>query len=124
MTDTTDLKFADLLAAVTDALLAQQQDIDHIVRQYDVPRSSVDGLISLIHRLHLMLVGQQPSDKFVRRLKQDLVGGHSGVIHSLRYLPARVQIAAGVALVAGFMLFARRRLIDDAKPPEVPLLQQ
>jgi hypothetical protein len=32
----------------------------------------------------------------------------------VRYLPPRVQIAAGVVAVMGFMLFTRRRLIGDA----------
>jgi hypothetical protein len=43
----------------------------------------------------------------------------------VRYLPPRVQIAAGIALVAGFMLFTRRRMVDDMRHDgqEVPALQ-
>ncbi|MBL8154936.1 MAG: hypothetical protein JNM70_12195 [Anaerolineae bacterium] len=124
---TSDLELQALLSAVTDALLADDQaDLDGIIRQYDVPRTQVDGLVWLIRRLHVTLVGAQPSKRFVRRLKHDLVGTErSSVVARIRYLPPRVQIAAGVALVAGFMLLTYRRLMDDSRreKQEVPALQ-
>ena len=99
--NTSDVQLENLLSAVTDALLAERSDIDAIVSQYDVPRGSVDAMISLIRRLHLLLVGVQPSRRFVRRLKHDLIGSpRQGVLARVRYLPARVQIAAGVALIS------------------------
>lgn len=124
---TSDLELQALLSAVTDALLADEQaDLDGIIRQYDVPRTQVDSLVWLIRRLHVTLVGAQPSKRFVRRLKHDLVGTErSNVVARIRYLPPRVQIAAGVALVAGFMLLTYRRLIDESRreKQEVPVLQ-
>jgi hypothetical protein len=124
---TSDLELQSLLSAVTDALLADEQaDLDGIIRQYAVPRTEVDSLVWLIRRLHMTLVGAQPSKRFVRRLKHDLVGSHrQGVVARIRYLPPRVQIAAGVALVAGFMLLTYRRLVDESRreKQEVPALQ-
>lgn len=124
MSHSDESKLQNLLSAVTDALLAEQGDIDQIIAQYGVERGSVDGLVNIIRRLHITLVGQQPSDRFVQRLRHDLLGeNNSGIFSRLRFLPARVQIAAGFTLVAGFMLFTRRRIIDDAKKSaELPAL--
>jgi len=123
-----DTELEKLLAAVTDALLADDGgDVDAIINRYAVPRFEVDSLVALIRRLHLVLVGVQPSRRFVRRLKHDLTGhARRDVISRVRYLPPRVQIAAGVAFVIGFMLLSRRRLLADAlrdKQQEVPALQ-
>ncbi|NWG15555.1 MAG: hypothetical protein HXY41_02875 [Chloroflexi bacterium] len=121
-----EVQLLDLLSAVTDALLADDSaDVDTIVAQYAVPRAEVDSLIGIIRRLHLTLVGAQPSRRFVRRLKHDLVGmSDRNVVARIRYLPARVQIAAGIALVAGFMLLTRHRMLDDVRREkrEVPAL--
>lgn len=107
----------DLLSAVTDALLAEsdKQGIDAAVAQYHVPRTDINTYLQVINRLHVALVGVQPSRRFVRRLKQDLIGTpERNVISRVRHLPPRVQIAAGIALVAGFMFISRRRMIHDA----------
>ncbi len=118
----------NLLSAVTDALLADDRsNIDSIVSRYAVPRNEVEGLVGLIRKLHVTLVGVQPSRRFVNRLRSDLVGTQAGnIVNRVRYLPPRVQIAAGIALVAGFMLLSRRRLVDDAQHDgqELPALQQ
>ncbi|MBC6934692.1 MAG: hypothetical protein DWB42_02510 [Chloroflexi bacterium] len=122
----TEVQLLDLLSAVTDALLADDSaDVDTIITQYAVPRAEVDSLVEIIRRLHMTLVGAQPSRRFVRRLKHDLVGSSDrNVVARIRYLPARVQIAAGIALVAGFMLLTRHRMLDEVKREkrEVPAL--
>ena len=117
---TTDHHMQNLLAAVTEALMADDgDDLDTIVSQYAVPRTEVEGFISIIQRLHHTLVGAAPSRRFVGRLKRDLIGNHrQGVVARIRYLPPRVQIAAGAALVAGFMLLTWRRMMDDTRREE------
>ncbi|MBZ0280852.1 MAG: hypothetical protein K8L97_08925 [Anaerolineae bacterium] len=122
-----DLQLENLLSAVTDALLAEEgQNLDLIVGRYAVPRSEVEGLVGIIRRLHVTMVGAQPSRRFVRRLKHELVGmPNTNVVARIRYLPPRVQLAAGIALVAGFMLITRRRMMDESRREkhEVPVLQ-
>jgi hypothetical protein len=121
-----DLELHNLLAAVTDALIADENaDLDGIVSRYAVPRTEVEGLIGLIRRLHIFLVGAQPSRRFVGRLKHDLVGSRFNLVSRIRYLPPRVQIAAGIAIIAGLMLFTRRRLMEDSRTEvqEIPVLQ-
>ena len=72
---TSEVQFQNLLSAVTDALLADQaHEVEAIIQQYAVPRAEVESLVGLIRRLHLTLVGAQPSRRYVRRLKHDLVG--------------------------------------------------
>lgn len=111
-----DTPIADLLSAVTDAMMAGDDNLDAVVRRYHVPRAEIEGLIAVIQRLHVALVGVQPSRRFVRRLKHDLVGTSSrNIIDRVRYLPPRVQIVAGIALIAGFILFNRRRLLVEAR---------
>ena len=126
MTNHNDLE--NLLSAVTDALLADERaNLDQIVNRYSVPRHDVEGLVGIVRKLHMTLVGAQPSRRFVNRLRNDMVGTQrTNIVNRVRYLPPRVQIAAGIALVAGFMLLSRRRLIDDARheSQEIPVLQQ
>ena len=47
-----------------------------------------------------------------RRDTDELVGI---IKHPIIIQPPRVQIAAGIALVAGFMLLSRRRMMDDVR---------
>jgi len=81
-----------------------------------VPRAEVESFLQLIQRLHVALVGVQPSRRFVQRLRQDLIGQSQwNLVNRVRYLPPRVQIAAGIALIAGFILLSRRRLAALAR---------
>ena len=125
-TGPSDAQIQNLLSAVTDALLSGEASLDQIVRDYDVPRERVEGVINVIRRLHTALTGVQPSRRFVRRLRIELVGEpERNIVNRLRYLPPRVQIAAGIALIAGFMLISRRRFSSDAHhdSQEAPALQ-
>lgn len=107
----------DLLSAVTDALLAGEDNLDTVIARYDVPPSTVENLVLFIQRLHQTLVGVQPSPRFVHKLKHELIGTtDSGLVSRVRYLPVRVQVAAGVVAIVGFMLLAHRRLFDLASP--------
>lgn len=119
--ESSDRQLENLLAAVTDALLGEEANVDVIIGQYNLPRSQFESAVTLIRRLHLALVGVQPSRKFVRRLKVDLIGQQGNpIVNRIRYLPPRVQIAAGVFLLAGFMIFTRRRLLSDTNESVTP----
>jgi hypothetical protein len=113
-----DRSLEDLLSAVTDALMAEadKQNVEAIIARSRVPRKDIQNYIQLINRLHISLVGVQPSRRFVRRLKHELIGTPDrNVISRVRHLPPRVQIAAGIALVAGFMFISRRRMAHEAR---------
>lgn len=113
----------NLLAAVTEAIINDEQDLETIVNRYAVPRADLVGLINVIQRLHIVLIGVRPSRRFAQRLRQELMGQTQlNVINRLRYLPPRVQIAGGIVLIAGFMLLSRRRFGGD-EPREAPATQ-
>jgi hypothetical protein len=105
-----DVQVQNLLAAVTDALLEDDSTLDELIAQHQVTSVSAQGLLRLVNRLYQVFIPVQPSPRFVRRLRQDLMGQqNSNVLVQVRRLPPRVQIAAGLALVAGFVILSRRR---------------
>jgi hypothetical protein len=111
-------QMSDMLVTVTDTLLAGK-NVDSVLNAYGVTRKQVASYLSLIVGLKKALVSVQPSRRFSHRLKQDLMGApRMNVITRIRYLPPRVQIAAGVALMAGFLLLLRRRA-SGGSPMEV-----
>jgi hypothetical protein len=104
----------DLFDALTRAVLAGQRDLDAVAGSYSAS-SSVWSWLRLIELLHNTLVPERPSRRYVSQLRQELMGQPLTVIDRVRYLPPRVQIAAGIALVAGFALIARSRVrLPDA----------
>jgi len=127
MANSEDSQFDDLLDALTDAMLAEQDDVDHILDRFGTSQQQTNGFIHMIRNLRDAFSPQEPSDKFVKSLKRDLMGQSNGMTARLRGLPARVQVAAGFALVAGFMLITRRRLtggLSSDSNEELPALQQ
>jgi hypothetical protein len=105
-----EAKLQELLTAVTDALLSEERDAESVIAHYEVSRAEVDPLLALIRRLRTLFVRVQPSRRYINRLRADLRGTpQPDVITRIRFLPARVHIAAGVALVAGFALLLGRR---------------
>jgi hypothetical protein len=123
--ETPNSRLDDLLSAISDALLAEQDSVDHIVDQYGVARAEVDDLIGLMRNLRHVLTWQQPADRFIRQLRQDLMANQPGLLGRLQSLPARVQIAAGFTLMAGVMLISRRRPQEThTGVSEIPALQQ
>jgi hypothetical protein len=121
-----DAQYQNLLSALTDAMLADGE-LDTLTVQYDLPAGEVNAFINLIRQLHGVFAPVEPSRRFTQRLKGDLMGTHrQGVVARVRYLPARVQITAIIALLAGVFLFAHRHLAHlDSSPEgqEAPALQ-
>src|SRR5689334_8211165 len=71
-----DTKMQEFLTALTDAVIAEENNIDAIVDYYDddVPRKEANSLLHIIRRLNKTFVVVQPSPAFSRRLKLDLIG--------------------------------------------------
>ena len=82
--------------------------------------------MELIDTLYHTLTPVDPSPQFVRRLRQDLMGTDtSNVLVKVRRLPPRVQIAAGLALMAGVFILSRRRGAGEREtaPQETLVIQ-
>lgn len=120
----------DLLNALTDAIFNEQDNlVDTLFDQYNIPKGSLGNMIELIHHIKGLFAPTDPSEEYIRALKQELIGAEDTLISRMRYLPARVQVAAGLAVIAGFLLITRRRLTSDtlreaAADFEIPALQQ
>jgi hypothetical protein len=118
-----DVQLQNLMATLTDDLLAGDSDANMLAERYRLGSEEARSLLELIEQMNRSFVPVQPSERFVRRLHQDLIGGESSnVLVRVRKLPPRVQLAAGLALMAGFVLLSRRRLHTDARdeqPQEV-----
>lgn len=111
-----DVQLQNLLAALTDDLLTAGGDVNTLAERYQISSDEVCSLLGLIEQMNQSFKPVQPSERFVRRLHQDLVGAEGGnVLVRVRKLPPRVQLAAGLALMAGFVLLSRRRLHTDAR---------
>lgn len=133
-TQSHERQLEDLLTTVTDALMTERPRLDTLLARSDLPRSEIDPLVRLIQQLNGVMQPQTASDRFVRRLKTELLGQpQTSVVTRMRRLPARVQLAAAFALLAGsgVMLIFRRRLpglaslaSTEEEHGEVALLQQ
>jgi hypothetical protein len=110
----------EFLSALTDKLQDEHTDVEAFMAQYELPLAEVDPFVTIIRRLRKTLMPVKPSRRFVNRLRADLRGAPQyTVIDRIRYLPAQVHIAAGVALLAGFfMLVTRRRLPAMQRKPQ------
>jgi hypothetical protein len=110
---TSDVKMQNLVNEVTDALLAGE-NLDTVRRKHDVARGDADDLINLIERINQSMQKVEPSAQFTKSLKADLMGEpRTGVVGQIRKLPARVQYAAVVAIVGGFLLILRRMFLGE-----------
>jgi hypothetical protein len=111
------LELENLLTALTDSAMtdASPRRLEAVARQYAVPRPDADAFIRLVIRLRGTMHGARPAPRFVHRLKADLAGDDRprDLIYRARHLPAHVQLAAGVAVVLGFVLLRRRQ--DDLR---------
>lgn len=121
---TPDTQLEKMYAAITDAINteASDEEINALIQSHQVPHTrEVDKMVALIVRLHHALTGVQPSPRFVRELRRDLLAVYQeGLVERLRSLPARVQIAALVVMAGGFMmLFTRRRTVPKVKSAAV-----
>lgn len=110
-----DAHLQDFLAAVTDALLADEDtegEVEQLMKRHTLPAHDAEALAlaQLIKRLRGTLVRVQPAPHFARSLKHDLIGAPQAPLLRWRRLPARVQLAALAALFGGFALLLNRRL--------------
>ncbi|HLV35496.1 MAG TPA: hypothetical protein VKY59_10300 [Spirillospora sp.] len=111
-----DVQIQNLLTDLTSALLEGNGDLDALLAQYHVDDHDVQSLVELIGELNNTILPVEPSARFVRRLHQELIGMETGnVLVRVRRLPPRVQLAAGIALVAGFVILSRRRASSETR---------
>jgi hypothetical protein len=111
------LELENMLVALTDSAMTDDSPrrLEAVARQYAVPRADAEAFIRLIQRLRGTVQGARPAPRFVHRLREELMGDDRprDLLYRARHLPAHVQLAAGVAVVVGFVLLRRRQ--DDLR---------
>lgn len=102
------------MAAVTDAVLNGDGDVETILRQYGVARHEIEPFIGLIKGLDDVYQPVQPGAHFHARLKMDLLENtQAEMAYNLRRLPARVQFAAMGTFVWGLVTALWSRVTGD-----------
>ncbi len=118
MSSQSDVKAQNALDAFTAGLQAGD-DIDSVISQTELSSAGVEDMVDIVQSLHSALTTVEPSRDFSDALRADLLGGRHGMIKRVRHMPARVPIAAALALVAGCLLFIMRRLIGSDAPQDI-----
>ena len=118
MDSSSEIQTNDLLDAVT-AGIQSGDDSGDLPAQEGAPAAEIGDLAGTIKALHAALTPVEPRPEFVASLRADLIDGRPGMVERARQMPARLSIAAALALVAGFLLFFLRRLFDSDAPQEI-----
>ncbi len=114
MSSQSDTKAQDALAAGAKA----GDDIKRPAAQSMFP-AEAEEFADLIGTLASAFAPVEPSVTFADELRADLLGEPQGMLERLRKMPARVHIAAALALIAGCLLFVMRRLFGSDAPQDI-----
>ncbi len=118
MSSTSDVQAQNVLDAITVGVQTGD-DIDGLVRRSAASSADVEDFAAIIQSLHSALTPVEPRREFSESLRSDLINERPDVVKRLRQMPARVHIAAALALVAGCILFIMRRLFGSDAPQEI-----
>ncbi len=118
MTASSDSQAQDMLEAITVGIQAGDE-IENVSRQTGASSAGMQGYAEIIQALQSILTPMEPRREFARQLHADLLDQQQGVVERMRQMPARVQIAAILALIAGCLLFLTRRLFGSETSPEI-----
>ena len=101
------------------AALRQDDDIEELIKQSAVPHDEAESLADLIQSLQAALVPVEPTARFTEELEAQLMNTRRGVVTRVRQMPARVHIAAVLAVAAGFGLIVWRRIMGSAMTQDI-----
>lgn len=113
-----DAKAQDFVDDITGAL-QQGNSIDPLVDLSDSAHEEFVDLVSVIQDLRETLLPVEPSAEFATHLKTQLLENEAGLAARLRKMPARLHVAAILALFAGFSLLLSRRLFGASTAQEI-----
>ena len=114
MSSQSDTKAQDALATGAKA----GDDIKSPAAQSMLP-AEAEEFADLIGALASAFAPVEPAVTFADELRADLLGEPQGMLERLRKMPARVHIAAALALIAGCLLFIMRRLFGSDAPQDI-----
>ena len=118
MNSASDVKMQNMLDSIT-VMLQQGKGIEADFGQLIEGNDEVEGFATLIGSLHESLVTVEPSAEFAEQLGTQLLDSRRGFVTRVRQMPARVHVAAMLAIVAGFGLLIFRRVFGSATGQEI-----
>ena len=118
MTASSDSQTQDLLEAIT-AGIQKGETTEAAFGQPGASAAGMQGYAELVQALQSILTPVEPRSEFGRQLHAELLDQQQGVVERVRQMPARVHIAAILALIAGCLLFLTRRLFGSETAPEM-----
>lgn len=96
------------------APMAEQSPGQDLLAAAGIQGEQAEELGALIDALEMALRPQEPRAEFVDGLRRELLGERPSPMKRLRMMPARLHIAAALALVAGALFMLRRLFTSDA----------
>ena len=118
MATSSDVKMRNMLDSITSTL-QNGDDIDRVMAPSGDAYSEIEDVVDIIQFLHSSLTPRQPSEQFAADLRTDLLGGRRGMVERVSQIPARVHIAAILAVFAGCVLLMMRRLLGSDTAQEI-----
>lgn len=101
---------------LTTATLHGEADVEVLAASYNIPIDEAQELAEIVCGLDQIFSEVEPSLAFRQQLHAELVGKpRSGLLMRWHRLPARVRIAATVALLIAMLILGRRRLVRQLR---------
>ncbi len=119
MSTASESHLGNLLDSITTRL--QRGDaVDPLIEQAEDDQGDVAEIVELIQSLHTSLTPVNPGQEYAENLRANLLDGRPGVAGRVRQMPARLSVAAILALFAGCLLLMLRRIFGSDSAPDVP----
>ena len=119
MSTASESQLDELLDSITTRLQSGDA-VDPLTEQAEDDQGDMADIVELIQSLHASLTPMNPGQEYAENLRADLLDGRPGVAGRVRQMPARLSVAAILALVAGCLLLMLRRIFGSETAPDVP----
>lgn len=119
MSTASEAQLRNFLESITTRL-QRGEAVDPLLEPANEEQSNMEDIVELIQSLHASLTPINPSQEYAENLRANLLDGRPGVAGRVRQMPARLSVAAILALFAGCLLLMLRRLFDSETATDVP----
>jgi|GEM_PF-2579290 hypothetical protein len=111
-----DERLQNYIETLTSATLQGEADVEVLAATYNIPLNEAQELAEIVCELDEMFSEVEPSLAFRQQLHAQLVGKpRAGLLSRWHRLPARVRIAATVALLIAMLILGRRRFVRQLR---------
>ena len=118
MSASDDIQLHNTLDSIT-ARLQSGETTEPLIAEVEAAQGDLGEFVEIIQSLHTSLIPTSPSQEFGDRLRAELLDGRPGVVKRVRQMPARVHVAAILAVFAGCVLFVMRRIFGSETAQEI-----